>query len=182
MTANVKIGQNCEISGEVKLRDGTVIRSKTIIYRGVVIGDNFQTGHGVLIREDTEIGDNVLVGSHSVIEGKSKIGDNTRIQSSVYIPINTLIEENVFIGPNAVLTNDKYPLRIKNTLKGPILRRGVTIGGNATILPGIEIGEGAFIAAGAVVPKDVPPWHMAVGNPAKIVELKEKLRVQNEYG
>ncbi|MCG7848932.1 MAG: acetyltransferase [ANME-2 cluster archaeon] len=156
-----------------------VIRTGSIIYSDVVIGDNFQTGHNVLIRENTTIGNNVLVGTNVVIDGNTKIGNNVSIQSNVYIPTNTIIEDNVFIGPCAVLTNDKYPIRKKYDLKGPIIRNGASIGANTTILPGIELGEGAMVAAGAIVTKDVPPWKLALGVPAKILPLPAELNTSN---
>ena len=159
--------------------DNAIIRSNTVIYRGVEIGDDFETGHNVVIREGTKIGNNVLVGTNTVIEGNTIIGNNVRIQSCAFIPINTRIEDDVFIGPNAVLTNDKYPLRMEEPLEGPRIRRGASVGANAVILPGVEIGEGAFVAAGAVVTKDVPAWTLAVGSPAKFLPLKEHLNVLN---
>jgi acetyltransferase-like isoleucine patch superfamily enzyme len=160
--------------------ENALIRSGTIIYCNVRIGDNLQTGHRVLIRENTSIGDNVLIGTNVVIEGNTLIGNRVSIQSNVYIPVNSVIEDFVFIGPNAVLTNDKYPLRKKEgELKGPILRKGASIGANSTILPGIEIGEGAMVAAGALVTKHVAPWKLAIGSPARVIELPEEMRKLN---
>ena len=143
------------------------------------IGNNFITGHNVVIREKTRIGDNVLLGTNTIVEGNTVIGNNVSIQSNVYIPINTVIEDFVFIGPNAVFTNDKYPLRKDYRLKGPVIRKGATIGANSTLLPSVEVGEGAFVAAGSVVTKDVPPWKLAIGCPAKIRDLPDELKVLN---
>jgi len=162
-----------------RIGDNAIIRSNTVIYCNVEIGDNFVTGHNVVIRENTKIGNNVLVGTNTVIEGETTIGNNVSIQSNVYIPRRTIIEDYVFIGPNAVLTNDKYPLRKDYELRGPIIRRGATIGANSVILPSVEIGEGAFVAAGALVTKDVPPWKLAIGVPAKIKDLPDSLKVLN---
>jgi acetyltransferase-like isoleucine patch superfamily enzyme len=159
-----------------------VIRSGTVIYSRTKIGNKFQTGHNVLIREDTEIGSDVLIGTNSIVENKCVLGNNISIQSNVYIPANTTIEDNVFIGPNACLTNDKYPVRMKKELKGPIIRSGASIGANSTILPGIEIGKGSIVAAGAVVTKNVAPWKIVLGNPAREVDMPEKLRVKNKIG
>jgi acetyltransferase-like isoleucine patch superfamily enzyme len=163
----------------VKIGSNAIIRTGSIIYSDVEIGDNLQTGHNILVRENTTIGDNVLIGTNVVIDGNTKIGNNVSIQSNVYIPTNTIIEDNIFIGPCAVLTNDKYPIRKKYDLKGPILRNGVSVGANSTLLPGIEVGEGAMIAAGAIVTKDIPPWKLAVGVPAKIVPLPSELKTLN---
>lgn len=162
--------------------ENAVIQSGTVVYCDVQVGNNFQTGHNVLIRESTKIGNRVLIGTNSIVEGHTQIGSSVSIQSSVFIPTNTIIEDKVFIGPNAVLINDKYPIRKKNELKGPIIRMGASIGGNSTILPGIEIGEGVMVAAGAVVTKDVPPWKMALGCPAKIVDLPDDLKKVNLLG
>ena len=88
-----------------------LIRSGTVIYCRVNIGDNFQSGHNVLIREDTTIGHNVLIGTNTILEGNITIGNNVNIQSNVYVPTNSIIEDFIFIGPNVILTNDKYPIR-----------------------------------------------------------------------
>ncbi len=148
----------------------SIIRTNTIIYHDVEIGDNFTTGHNVLIRENTKIGNNVLVGTNSIVEGDVKIGNNVRIQSMVFIPTNTIIGNNVFIGPGTVFTNDKYPPSAN--MVGAIVEDDAVIGAHATILPGVRLGRGCFIAAGAVVTKDVPVGMMAIGSPAKIEARK----------
>ncbi len=161
------------------LGDNAVIRSNSTIYCNVAIGNGFRTGHNVMVREMTEIGDNVLLGTNTVVDGNVTIGNNVSIQSNVYIPTNTAIEDNVFLGPCVVLANDKYPIRVQYTLKGPTIRKGASIGANATILPDVEIGEGAMVGAGALVTKNVPAWMLAIGSPAKFVELPENLRKPN---
>lgn len=163
----------------VCIGDSATIRPNTTIYCDVSIGNGLNTGHSALIRESTTIGDNVLVGTNVVIDGNAKIGNNVSIQSNAYIPTNTVIEDNVFLGPCCVLTNDKYPIRVKYDLKGPLLRKGASLGANSTILPGVEIGEGAMVAAGSLVTKDVPPWKLAIGFPAKIVDLNDTLKNLN---
>lgn len=163
----------------VRLGNNAVIRPNSTIYCDVTVGDNLRTGHNVLVREMSEIGNNVLVGTNTVIDGYSTIGDHVSMQSNVYVPTNTTIEDYVFLGPCAVLANDKYPVRIDYELKGPVIRRGASIGANAILLPGVEIGEGAMVGAGALVTKDVPPWKLAIGSPAKIVELPDDLAALN---
>lgn len=158
------------------------IRSNTEIYDDVVIGNNFTTGHNVLIRSHTTIGNNVLVGTNSVIEGRCIIGNNVSIQSNVYIPINSIIEDYVFIGPCACFTNDKYPIRINFELKGPRIRKGASIGANSTLLSGVEIGEGAMVAAGAIVTHDIPSNYLAIGVPARIKPLPKHLKTLNKIG
>jgi len=141
----------------------------------VVIGDNFQSGHNVMIRENTCIGDRVSIGTATVIEGNTHIGNDVSLQSMVYIPTNTVIGDNVFIGPNTVLTNDRYPPSGIGGLKGPQIMNGAAIGANATLLPGICIGEGALVAAGAIVTRNVPARKLAIGAPAKITDLPRKM-------
>lgn len=157
------------------------IRSNSIIYNDVVIGDNFRTGHNVVIRENTNIGDDVLIGTNTVIEGDVIIGNDVSIQSNVYIPTNSVIEDNVFIGPCACFTNDKYPVRINYDLQGPRVRRGASIGGNTTFLSNVEVGEGAIVAAGAIVIHSVPPFYLAIGTPARIKPLPDHLKVPNKF-
>jgi acetyltransferase-like isoleucine patch superfamily enzyme len=152
-----------------------VLRSGTIIYCDVTIGDRFQTGHNVMIREKTRIGDYVSIGTGVIIEGNTHIGDRVNLQSMVYLPTNTTIGDRVFIGPNAVLTNDRYPPSGIGGLVGPVIEHDAAVGANATILPGVRIGEGALVAAAAVVTRDVPAHMLAVGAPAKIRELPSAL-------
>ena len=179
--------ENVTIGVKYKMRSKTpilgknpLIRSNSIIYNDVVIGDNFKTGHGAIIREKTTIGDNVLIGTNTVIEGHCSIGSNVSIQSNVYLPTNTIIEDYVFIGPCACFTNDKYPIRVDFDLKGPIIKNGASIGANSTFLSNIEIGEGAMVAAGAIVTMDVPDYFLAIGAPARIRPLPKHLKKLNK--
>lgn len=151
---------------------GAHIRSHTVIYAGNKIGDNFQTGNKVNMRESNEIGDNVSIGTLSVIEHHVIIGNNVRIHSQVFVPEYSILEEGAWLGPNVVLTNAKYPVSpgVKESLKGPIIKKGAKIGANATILPGVTIGENALVGAGSVVVHDVPSGAVVVGNPAMIIK------------
>ena len=190
-----KLGKNCivqenvilglkykEDCKKVKIGDNAIIRAFSVIYADVVIGDDFKTGHGIVIRENTKIGSKIVVGTGTVIDGNVEIGDRVKIESHVYIPTHTKIGSDVFIGPNVVMTNDKYPQRLRDQYepKGPIIEDSVSIGANSTILPGVRVGEGSFIAAGSVVTKDIPPWSLVKGVPGKIYPLPEKLRERNK--
>ncbi|TAH50738.1 MAG: N-acetyltransferase [Chloroflexota bacterium] len=161
-------------SGELVTRIGAraVIRSHTVIYAGNVIGDDFQTGHGVLIREENEIGNNVSIGSHTIVEHHVKIGDNARLHSNVFVPEFSVLEENCWLGPNVVVTNARYPQSrgVKENLRGAHIKRGAKIGANATLLPGVVIGENALVGAGAVVTRDVPDGTVVAGNPARVIK------------
>ncbi len=169
----------CDFPG-CSIGPDSIVRAGSTIFSSVRTGRNFKTGHNVMIRENTEIGNNVLIGTNVIIDGNVRIGDNVSIQGNAYIPSNVIIEDNVFIGPCAVLTNDKYPIRKEYALKGPVLRKGASVGANATLLPDVEIGEGAMVAGGALVTKDIPPWKLAAGVPAKILELPEDLKEWNK--
>ncbi len=158
----------------------TIIRTGCVIYENVIVGSRVEIGHNVLIREGTVIGNGTRVGTGTIIEGDVHIGNNVSIQSNVYIPKKVKIEDNVFIGPCVTFTNDKYPP--SRRLDETIVRRGAVIGARAVILPGVEIGEEAVIAAGAVVTRDVPPRTVVAGFPArKMYDLEEYLRKKREY-
>ena len=159
---------------------GSVVRSGTILYDDVVAGRNFTTGHGALVREETVLGDDVLVGTHAVVDGASEIGDGTSLQTGAYVPRETTLGDRVFLGPHACLTNDRYPVRVDADLAGPIVEDDATVGANATVLPDVTVGHGAFVAAGAVVVDDVPPDSLAVGVPATIRPLPSRLQGGND--
>jgi len=162
--------------GGLDIGKGSTIRSGTVIYSAVKIGDNFRSGHNVLIRENTRIGDNVLVGTNSVVDGDCQIGSKVSIQTGVYVTRYTAIEDGVFLGPCSVTTNDKY-MKYGAVLKGPVIKRGARIGANSTIMPGITVGEGAIVGAGSVVTGDVPPYKVVMGVPARVVKDVPKEQV-----
>ena len=134
-------------------------------------------GENTVIREPVnlykcEIGDNCRIGGFVYIEEGVKIGNNCKIKPFVFIPTGVTIEDDVFIGMGVKFTNDRYPRTYNKDwkLEKTIVRQGVSIGANTTILPGIEIGEYSIIGAGSVVTKNVPSRVVVVGNPAKIVK------------
>lgn len=116
------------------------------------------------------LGENVKIGAFSEIGRNVRVGNNVNISCGVFIPENTVIEDNVFIGPHTVFTNDKYPPSHGEwrSQKPILVKRGVSIGANCTILPSITLGENCKIGAGSVITKDVPPNVVAFGNPARI--------------
>lgn len=150
----------------------SVIRSHSVIYRGVSIGDSFQTGHGVLVREYTQIGNNVSIGTHSVVEHHVTIKDDVRIHSNCFIPEFTVLESGAWLGPAVVVTNAKYPNRpeTKQNLSGVTVGVGAVVGAGAVLLPGVVIGDGAIVGAGAVVTKSIDAGATFVGNPARRTE------------
>jgi acetyltransferase-like isoleucine patch superfamily enzyme len=151
--------------------DGAVIRSHTVIYAGNRIGRGFQTGNKANVRELNVIGDDVSIGTLSVVEHHVEIGDGVRIHTQAFVPEYTVLEAGAWIGPNVVLTNAKYPQSpdVKRNLIGPRVCANAKIGANATVLPGVVIGENALIGAGSVVTRDVAPNAILVGNPARAI-------------
>jgi UDP-2-acetamido-3-amino-2,3-dideoxy-glucuronate N-acetyltransferase len=133
------------------------------------IGPNTEVWQFCVILPEAIVGDNCNICSHVFIENKVIIGNNVTIKNGVQIWDGITIEDNVFIGPNVTFTNELVP-RSKvyslENLKKTIIKKGATIGANSTILPGIVIGEYAFIGAGSVVTKDVVPFSLLYGNPA----------------
>ncbi len=185
---NVRVQKNCILGLNYKpgcapaqFSDASVIRSGTTIYADVRCADHLQTGHNVTIREHTQIGRYVVVGTNTVIDGQVSIGDFVKIETNCYIPTHVKIGNRVFIGPNVTMTNDAFPLKMRSQYvpDAPILHDGVTVGGGATLCPGVEIGKGSFIAAGAVVTKDIPAYSLVLGVPGEIRPLPEKLREPN---
>ena len=158
-----------------RIGDRATIRTGTIVYADVAIGDDFTTGHDALIREDTAIDDDVLVGTDVTIDGTTTVGSHVSLQTGVYVPTDTEIGNQVFVGPRAVLTNDPYPVRREVDLAGPTLEDHVSVGANATLLSGVTVGRGSFVAAGAVVTEDVPSETLAVGVPARHEPLPDEL-------
>lgn len=135
------------------------------------IGLNTRVWQYSVIFANAQLGENCNVCAHTLIESDVVIGNNVTIKSGVYIWDGTRIEDNVFIGPSATLTNDPMPRskEYPEKFSGITLKKGCSIGANATILPGITVGENAMVGAGAVVTKDVPANTVVVGNPAKII-------------
>jgi acetyltransferase-like isoleucine patch superfamily enzyme len=152
--------------------DGTVVSTGAIVFAGSSIGANCIVGDQSCIRERVTMADNCILGRGSLIENDTTVGAGTRIQAEAYVTAYSTLEEDVFIAPCVVTTNDNFMGRTekrKSLMKGPTIRRGARVGGGAVLLPGIEIGEEAFVAAGAVVTKDVPPRKLVVGSPARVL-------------
>jgi acetyltransferase-like isoleucine patch superfamily enzyme len=174
--SDVTLGDNVILGhkddGVLTIGDKAVIRSGSIIYSDVRIGNNFRTGHNILVRENTEIGDGVLIGTNSVVENNCKIGSDVSIQTCVYITTNTVLEDKVFMGPCSVTANDKY-MQAGAKLIGPTIKKGARIGANSIILPGVVVGEEAIVGSGSVVTKNIPPYTTVAGNPARILKRKD---------
>ena len=155
-----------------EIGDGTVISTGAIVFAGSRVGARVILGDQSCVRERVTIGDDVVLGRGSLVENDTTIGAMTKIQADAYITAYSTLEEHVFIAPCVVTTNDNFMGRTEQRhelMKGPTIRRGARVGGGAVLCPGIEIGEEAFVGAGAVVIKDVPARAVVVGNPARVL-------------
>jgi len=149
----------------------------------VKLGENVRI-HGFVNAYGCEIGDNSRVGAFVEIQKNARIGRNCKISSHTFICEGVVIEDDVFIGHGVCFINDKYPRAVSPAgrpqteadwaVVPTVVRRGASIGSNATILCGVEIGEDALVGAGAVVTKDVLPAHIAAGVPARCWQRTDK--------
>lgn len=135
------------------------------------IGEGTRIWQFVVVLPEAEIGVDCNICSHVFIENQVKVGDRCTVKCGVQLWDGITLEDDVFIGPNATFTNDRHPRSRQHPERYPetIVRKCASIGANATILPGIEIGENAMVGAGAVVLEDVPAGATVVGNPARIL-------------
>ena len=161
-------GKNTDV---INIGKNARIRSGTVLYAGSKIGDNLQTGHNVVIREENEIGDDFAIWNNTVIDYGCKIGNHVKIHCNCYVAQFTVIEDNAFMAPGVTIANDLHPGCEKSgeCMRGPHIKEGVQIGVNVTLVPMIKIGEHSLIGAGSVVTKDIPPYSLAYGNPARVV-------------
>jgi acetyltransferase-like isoleucine patch superfamily enzyme len=149
---------------------GTVVSTGAVVFAGTTLGERVIVGDQACVRERCTIGDDVVIGRGSLVENDTSVGSLTKIQAHAYITAYSLLEENVFVAPCVITTNDNYMGRTEKRhelVKGPTIRRGARVGGGAVLLPGIEVGEEAFIGAGALVLRDVPARAVVVGSPAR---------------
>ncbi len=141
-----------------------------IIDKGASIGNESKVWHWVHISSGSVIGKNCSIGQNVFVGNKVKIGDYVKIQNNVSVYDNVILEDYVFCGPSMVFTNVNNPrseIERKDEYKNTIVKKGASIGANATIVCGVTIGEYAFIGAATVIIRDVKPYALMVGNPAR---------------
>ncbi|HEX2084894.1 MAG TPA: acyltransferase [Solirubrobacteraceae bacterium] len=153
--------------------DRVTLCAGCIVFAGASIGDGAIVGDQAYVRERAVIGAGTVVGRGSAIDNDVTIGARVRIQTNVYVTAGSVVEDDVFLGPCATTTNDdtmsRHPDPDAPVLRGATLRRACRIGGGAVLVPGVEVGEEAYVAAGAVVTRDVPPRTVVMGVPARVV-------------
>jgi UDP-2-acetamido-3-amino-2,3-dideoxy-glucuronate N-acetyltransferase len=160
-----------EAPGPARLGDGVAIGAGAVVLAGAVLANGVVVGDQAHVRERASIGEQTVVGRGVSVENDVTIGARVRLQTNAYVTAWSVVEDDVFVAPGVVLTNDPTAGRRRagEELRGPTLRRACRIGAGAVVLPGVDVGEEAFVAAGAVVTADVPARTLVMGVPARVV-------------
>jgi acetyltransferase-like isoleucine patch superfamily enzyme len=153
------------------LEEGAVVCCGAIVFAGAVLDEGVIIGDQAFVRERTTIGAGSVIGRGSAVDNDVRVGSGVRVQTDVYLTAYSVIEDHVFVGPGVLTTNDSTMARhdAHHPIVGVTARRACRIGGAVVITPGVEIGEEAFVAAGAVVTKDVPARGVVMGVPGRVV-------------
>jgi acetyltransferase-like isoleucine patch superfamily enzyme len=163
--------------GALELAERVTVCAGAVVLAGASIGESVIVGDQSFVRERSSIGAGSVIGRGSVVDNDVALGARVRVQTNVYLTAYTLVEDDVFVGPSVTSTNDHTMARhaAGEALRGAVLRRACRIGGGAVLVPGIEVGEEAFVAAGAVVTRDVPARAVVMGVPARVAgEVREQ--------
>jgi acetyltransferase-like isoleucine patch superfamily enzyme len=157
--------------GRLRLGERVTVCAGAVVLAGATVREGAILGDQSFVRERSGVGAGSVVGRGSVVDNDVQVGARVRVQTDVYLSAFTVVEDDVFLGPGAITTNDDTMGRHGpgTPLRGAILRRACRVGGGAVLTPGIEIGEEAFVASGAVVTRDVPPRAVVMGVPARAV-------------
>ncbi|HEX5307702.1 MAG TPA: acyltransferase [Solirubrobacteraceae bacterium] len=169
-----RLARGSAAAGEVAdLRIGArvTVCAGAIVFAGARVGDEAILGDQCFVRERSRVGERSVIGRGSVVDNDVIVGARVKVQTNVYLTAFSTVEDDVFVGPGASTTNDDTMARhgSEHTLRGATLRRACRVGGSVVLTPGVEVGEEAFVAAGAVVTRDVPARAVAMGVPARVV-------------
>ncbi|MBV9947382.1 MAG: hypothetical protein JOZ69_11075 [Myxococcales bacterium] len=157
--------------GSLVLEGHVTVCCGAVVYAGAHIGERAIIGDQSQVREGATVGAGSVVGRASCVDFGAQVGARVLIQTGVYVTGGSVIEDDVFIGPGVITTNDHAMGRHgpDEPLLGPTFRRACRVGGGAVLVPGVEIGEEAFVAAGTLVTKDVAPRDVVLGIPARVL-------------
>lgn len=164
--SNKRMRKISQTYNQLTINRDTRIGNTVSIYLGTSISENVFIGDHASIRENVTVGAGTIIGRAAIVELNSSIGQNCTIQTLAYVTGDTVIEDNVFIGPCVSMSNDKYMGAQDYQLKGPHIKTGAKIGNNASLLPGVIIGENTIIGAGSVVTKNIAENQIVTGVPA----------------
>lgn len=156
--------------GSLVLGEGVTVCCGAVVYAGTEIGERAIIGDQTQVRERSRIGPGSVVGRGSCVDFAARVGARVLIQTGVYVTGGSVVEDDVFLGPGVTTTNDHAMGRHPRgePLRGPVFRRACRVGGGVVVVPGVEIGEEAFVAAGAVVTRDVAARQVVMGVPARV--------------
>lgn len=160
------------------------VHETSIIGKNALIGEGSKIWHWVHVMDNAKIGKNCVLGQNVFVGSNAVLGNNVRVQNNVSIYDEVILEDDVFCGPSMVFTNVINPrshVQRKNEYKRSYVRKGASIGANATVVCGNEIGEYAFIGAGSVITKPVKPFALIVGNPGKQIGWVSKAGIRLEF-
>lgn len=160
-----------EVPRPLRVGAGATICAGAVVVAGAVIGERAVVGDQAHVRERAVVGGGSVIGRGSAIDCDVRVGARVKVQTGCYLTATTLVEDDVFVAPGVTTTNDHTMGRHGqgHELRGATLRRACRVGGGAVLLPGVEVGEEAFVAAGALVTRDVPPRAVVMGVPARHV-------------
>ena len=157
--------------GALVLAERVSVGVGAVVFAGATIGREAILGDQTFVRERSTVGESTVIGRGSVVDNDVQVGARVRVQTNVYLTGFSTVEDDVFVGPGANTTNDNTMARHgdETPIRGATLRRACRVGGGTLLTPGVEIGEEAFVAAGAVVTRDVPARAVVMGVPARVV-------------